>query len=40
MKIGSKTSSMENYNITEDFRTMECNAGIVITLTVSDELVE
>lgn len=40
MKIGSKTSSMENYNITEDFRAMECNAGIVITLTVSDELVE
>ena len=40
MKIGSETSSMENYNVTEDFRTMDCNAGVVITLTVSDEIVE
>lgn len=40
MKIGSETSSMENYNVTEDFRTMDCNAGIVVTLTVSDEIVE
>lgn len=40
MKIGAETSSMENYNVTEDFRKMDCNAGVVITLTVSDELVE
>lgn len=40
MKIGSKSSSMENYNVTEDFRSFECDAGIVITLTVSDEIVE
>ena len=40
MKIGSETSSMENYNVTEDFRMMGCNAGVVITLTVSDEAVE
>ncbi len=40
MKIGSETSSMENFNVTEDFRTMDCNAGVVITLTVSDEIVE
>ena len=40
MKIGAETSSMESYNVTEDFRTMDCNAGVVITLTVSDELVE
>lgn len=40
LKIGSETSSMENYNVTEDFRTMDCNAGVVITLTVSDKLVE
>ena len=40
MKIGAETNSMENYNVTEDFRTMDCNAGVVITLTVSDELVE
>lgn len=40
LKIGSETSSMENYNVTEDFRTMDCNAGIVVTLTVSDELLE
>ena len=40
MKIGSKSGSMENYNVTEDFRSFECDAGIVITLTVSDEIVE
>ena len=40
MKIGTETSSIENYNVTENFRTMDCNAGVVITLTVSDELVE
>ena len=40
MKIGAETSSMENYNVTEDFRTMDCNAGVVITLTVSDEIIE
>lgn len=40
MKIGAETSSMESYNVTEDFRKMDCNAGVVITLTVSDELVE
>ena len=40
LKIGSETSSMENYNVTEDFRAMDCNAGIVITITVSDEIVE
>lgn len=40
MKIGSQSSSMEGFNVTEDFRTMDCNAGVVVTLTVSDELVE
>ena len=40
MKIGSKSGSMENYNVTEDFRTMNCDAGVVITLTVSDEIME
>lgn len=40
IKIGSESSSMESYNVTEDFRTMDCNAGIVVTFTVSDELVE
>ena len=40
MKIGSETNSMENFNVTEDFRTMDCDAGVVITLTVSDEIVE
>ena len=38
--VKSETSSMENYNVTENFRTMDCNAGIVVTLTVSDEIVE
>ena len=40
MKLGSKSGSMENYNVTEDFRTMDCDAGIVVTLTVSDEVIE
>ena len=40
MKIGSKSDSMENYNVTEDFRTMDCDAGVVVTLTVSDEVIE
>lgn len=40
MKIGSKSSSMEGFNVTEDFRNMDCNAGIVVTITVSDEIVE
>ena len=40
MKIGAEASSMESYNVTEDFRKMDCNAGVVITLTVSDELAE
>ena len=40
MKIGSKSSGMEGFNVTEDFRNMDCNAGIVVTLTVSDEVVE
>ena len=40
IKIGSASSSMENYNVTEDFRSMDCNAGIVVTLTVSDKIVE
>ena len=31
---------MENFNVIEDFRTMDCNAGVVIKLTVSDEIVE
>lgn len=40
MKIGSNSSSMEGINVTEDFRNIDCNAGIVITLTVSDEITE
>ena len=40
MKIGSKSGSMENYDVTEDFRTMNCDAGVVVTLTVSDEVME
>lgn len=40
LKIGSESSSMESYNVTDDFRTMDCNAGVVITITVSDEIVE
>ena len=40
MKLGSKSGSMENYNVTEDFRTMDCDAGIVVTLAVSDEVME
>ena len=40
MKIGSKTTAIENYNVTENFKTIDCDAGIVVTLTVSDKLIE
>ena len=40
MKLGSKSGSMENYNVTEDFRTMDCDAGVVVTLTGADEVME
>ena len=40
MKIGSEISSMENYNVTEEFRNIDCETGIVITLTVSDKFIE
>lgn len=38
MKIGSNTSSMEVINVTADFRTIDCDAGIAVTLTVSDKV--
>lgn len=40
VKIGTTTNSLEVMDITEDFRNAQCNAGIAITLTVSDEVVE
>ena len=40
LKIGSKSSSIDNCNVTDDFRTIDCDAGVVVTLTVSDEIVE
>jgi len=40
VKIGTEDGSMEVMDITEDFRKSDCNAGIVVTLTISDEVVE
>ncbi len=38
--IGTKDGSMEVMDITEDFRNSECNAGVAVTLTISDKVVE
>lgn len=40
VKIGTEKNSMSVSDITEDFRNNDCNAGIAITLTVSDEVIE
>lgn len=40
VKLGTDTRSMEVMDITENFRTSNCNAGIAITLTISDKVVE
>lgn len=40
VKIGTDKNSMSVTDITEDFRNSDCNAGIAITLTVSDKVVE
>jgi len=39
VKIGTTENSMELMDITDDFRNAECNAGVAVTLTVSDEIV-
>lgn len=39
-KIGTITNSMKAMDITDDFRNAECDAGIAITLTASDKIVE
>lgn len=39
VKIGTDKSSMRAMDITENFRAYDCNAGVAITLIVSDELV-
>ena len=40
VKIGTSSNRMEVLDITEDFRKIECDAGIAVTITVSDEIVE
>ncbi len=40
VKIGTASGSMRAMDITDDFRTLECNAGVAVTLTVSDKVVE
>lgn len=40
VKVGTASNRMEVLDITQDFREMECNAGIAVTLTLSDEIVE
>ncbi len=37
VKFGTDKDYMKVYDISEDFREYECNAGIAITLTVSDQ---
>lgn len=37
VKIGTDKDYMKTYDISEDFREYECNAGIAITLTISDQ---
>ena len=36
VKIGTTANSMRVLDITDDFRNTECNAGVAVTLTVSD----
>lgn len=40
VKIGTSSNQMEVLDITEDFRKIECDAGIAVTITVSDEIAE
>lgn len=40
VRIGTTADSMRVMEITDDFRNAECNAGIAVTLTVSDEEVD
>ena len=40
VKIGTTTNSLQVMDITGDFRNAECNAGIAVTLTASDKVVE
>ena len=40
VKIGTSSNRMEVLDRTEDFRKIECDAGIAVTITVSDEIVE
>ena len=40
VRIGTSSNRMEVLDITEDFRKIECDAGIAVTITVSDEIVE
>ncbi len=37
VKIGTQSFSMSAMDITEDFRNNECDAGIAVTLTISDK---
>jgi len=40
VKIGTETTSFSVSDFEKDFREIDCNAGIVITLTVSDKVAE
>ncbi len=39
VKTGTKDGKMRVSDITEDFRNIECNAGVAVTLIVSDEII-
>ncbi len=36
VKIGTKKDSMKEFSITDDFRTLDCDMGFALTLTVSN----
>ncbi len=40
LKIGTESGNVGVMDITEDFRSIECDAGVAVTITVSDEVVE
>ena len=40
VKTGSSANQMTVMNITENFRNAKCEAGIAVTLTVSDTVAE
>ena len=40
LRVGNETSSIRTLSISDNFREYPCNAGVAVTLTVSDEIVD